>query len=327
MTLLVVDLSSNNRTFDFGLANAQGCRSGYIKVGGDNLSPRYFSPSYAPRVDAAHSVGWSVGSYWITGGHDPDASALFMAAHLEAFGPADYIVLDNESLDDGNPYNDAEAAEWVRAAAADSGHPTSRILHYASKSLMDSHEWPELLATGCMFIIADYNGTPFVNHVPSTIPAERIVGHQYADNGNIGGASPVDLNAFTEAFLTNITTQGEDELSAAEVKTITDFIDQRIAASEDRNRRESRARVYQRHEIPGAPLWLAGPTFVPRAVADDTPTDHDRDILKGDSLLVDPGDFDRPQQISEAAWAVLVQEHDNFRNAIADAVVAKLAAK
>lgn len=121
--------------------------------------------------------------------------------------------------------------------------------------------------------------------------------------------------------------QGDDELSAEDVKAITDFVDQRVAASEQRNRRESRARVYQRHELPGAPLWIAGPTFVPRALADDTPVRHDRDILKGDSLLVDSGDFDRPQPISEAAWALLLEEHDRFRNAIADAVVAKLGTK
>jgi hypothetical protein len=31
-----------------------------------------------------------------------------------------------------------------------------------------------------------------------------VVGHQYADNGNIGGGGPVDLNAFTDSFFATI---------------------------------------------------------------------------------------------------------------------------
>jgi GH25 family lysozyme M1 (1,4-beta-N-acetylmuramidase) len=203
--ILGVDLSSNNAVFSFPQAQSQGCRTAYVKLGGDNI-PTYLSSSYAPRVDAAHAVGWPVGSYWITGGHNPDAAAAFFTAHLEAFGAPDYVVLDNESLDSGNVYNDAEAAEWVRQVHAHVGGNPARILHYGSKSFMESHAWPQLLATGCSFLIADYNGTPLQNHVPSTIPASRVVGHQYADNGNIGGGGPVDLNAFVDSFLSTIST-------------------------------------------------------------------------------------------------------------------------
>lgn len=198
--ILGVDLSSNNPNFNFALAQTQGVRTAYIKLGGDNI-PEYYSPSYAPRVDAAHGLGWPVGSYWITGGHNPDGAAAFFDAHLRNFGAPDYVVLDNETLDSGNTYTDAEAAEWVRVVHGFIGGDPSRILHYGSKSFMASHAWPLLLTTGCSFIIADYNGTPLVNHVPATIPASRVVGHQYADNGNFGGAS-VDANAFTDNFLT-----------------------------------------------------------------------------------------------------------------------------
>jgi GH25 family lysozyme M1 (1,4-beta-N-acetylmuramidase) len=201
--ILGVDLSSNNPVFNFALAQSQGCRTAYIKEGGDNI-PRYISGSYAARVDAAKQMGWQVGSYWITGGHDPAAAADFAAAHLEAFGPADYIVLDNETLDSGNVYNDAEAAAWVRQTLTHVGGNPARILHYGSKSFIESHAWPQLLATGCSFLIADYNGTPLQNHIPSTIPASRVVGHQYADNGSIGGAL-VDVNAFVDSFLLTIT--------------------------------------------------------------------------------------------------------------------------
>lgn len=121
--------------------------------------------------------------------------------------------------------------------------------------------------------------------------------------------------------------QQGDEFDMASLEDLSRIVDERISLSEQRNRRETRARVYQR-TINGQPqLWVAGPTFVPRKVADDTTARHDKDILKGDTLLVDAGDFASPQTISETAWAVLIEEHDRFRNAIADAVVAKLAAK
>lgn len=214
--ILGVDLSSNNAVFNFPLAQSQGCRTAYVKLGGDNI-PTYASGSYAPRVAAAKAVGWPVGSYWITGGHNPDAAAAFFTAHLAAFGPADYVVLDNEALDSGNVYNDAEAAEWVRQVHAHIGGNPARILHYGSKSFMESHQWPQLLATGCSFLIADYNGTPLQNHVPSTIPPSRVVGHQYADNGSIGGGGPVDLNAFTDSFFAIVNSAA---LSATPIKEV-----------------------------------------------------------------------------------------------------------
>lgn len=129
----------------------------------------------------------------------------------------------------------------------------------------------------------------------------------------------------TTAGVNGATIIQEDDLSAEDVAAINAHTDTRISQAEGRFRREIRARVYKRTELLGAPLWIAGPTFVPRAVAKDNATRHDQDILKGDTLLVDAGDFIAPQEISETAWAVLIEEHDRFRNAIADAVVAKLA--
>lgn len=153
---------------------------------------------------------------------------------------------------------------------------------------------------------------------PATVP---LALQQTTDNPPIAGT---DYNLIFDTSSFAGATQGDDELSAADVKAITDFVDQRIGASESRNRRETRARVYQRHELPNAPLWIAGPTFVPRALQPNTPERYDQACLQGDTLLVDPGDFARPQPISEVAWKLLIEEHDNFRNAIADAVVAKL---
>lgn len=133
----------------------------------------------------------------------------------------------------------------------------------------------------------------------------------------------LDTTATAGGSASLIRTDDDEMLSQEAQDFITNAIDARVTASEQRNRRESRARVYQRHELPGAPLWVAGPTFVPRAVAADVPELHDQNCLKGDTLLVDAGDFARPQQISEIAWGLLIQEHENFRNAIAEAVYAR----
>lgn len=152
-------------------------------------------------------------------------------------------------------------------------------------------------------------------------------------NGQTIGGGTVDLCTIFDAANYGMASagstsiEGEDELSAEDVKAITTFVDKRLAAAEQRDRRESRARVFQRHELPGAPIWIVGHGFEPRPLAEDTPQRHDKDILKGDTLLVDAGDFDRPQQISEAAWSVLIEEHDRHLDAIAERVAAKLASK
>lgn len=295
MTILGVDLSSNQGSFNFQTAWNQGVRACYIKLGGDNIA-RYESGVYAARVDAAHAVGMKVGSYWLTGKHDAGAAADFFAAHLHSFGAPDFVVLDNEALDSGNIYNDHEAATWVNEVHAHIGGDPRRILHYANTSLMNSHAWPELLATGCSFLIANYNGTPFGgSFAPHTIPLNRIVGHQYADNGNIGGWSPVDLNAFTDtAFNYN----QEDSLSAAEVAEIKAYINSQTQYLAEIVRRESRMRLYQN---------TATKQFMVASIQSGR-----YEILGGQSELdslvangyleIAVGDSKKPQQVDQTRW-------------------------
>lgn len=134
-----------------------------------------------------------------------------------------------------------------------------------------------------------------------------------------GAATPITertdddemLTKEAQDFITNTVAAVVDSHANA----ITAAIDARIGVAEQRNRRESRpARVYKRAD---GSLWIAGPTVVPRPVAADTATRHDRDILKGDSLLVDAGDFTSPQPISDEAWKVLEEEHARFRDYLA----------
>jgi hypothetical protein len=196
------DVSSSQGSFNFATAFQQGHRACYIKLGGDNI-PEYVSGSYAQRVDAARGSNFIVGHYWITGGHSPASAAAFYVRNLRGVTGKDFFVLDNERLDSGNPYNDAETALWVKTVASLLGVSTSRIFVYGSKYFFQGQSWTETLATGARFIIANYTGTPFSGgFAPNNIPADRIVGHQYTDSANVGGWSPVDMNAFTDNAFT-----------------------------------------------------------------------------------------------------------------------------
>lgn len=287
----------------------------------------FVQDTLAEDVANARAAGKEVAFYHFNGPEtlDPTASAQFFWAAIEPyFRPGDLTALDVESSSGGKvpPVSPVWAHAFDTEVARLRGLSTqeARVGTYGNRSDMRQPGWGAVEASGSWLWLA----------APGGYPENTPVGEwshwtilQYSSAGGIDR----DQSQLSFSQIAGATTQGDDELSAEDVKAITDFVDQRVAASEQRNRRETRARVYQRHELPGAPLWIAGPTFVPRALAADTPARHDRDILKGDTLLVDSGDFDRPQPISEAAWEVLIEEHDRFRNAIADAVVAKLGTK
>lgn len=206
--LLGPDLNSYKTGFNFGLAHSQGCSVMYAKLGGNNLpgnSP-YVSQSYAGFVDQARSAGWRVGHYWLTGGYDPAGSARFFLANLRNPKPGDFYVLDDEQLDSGRQWSDAEAAIWFRIVGAVVGF--DNLFLYGSKNNdLGIHPWPQTLALGVKVISAIYNDQPLVNHIPATIPAKYVKGHQYADNGSFGGLS-VDMNAFTDDAFTSTLAAG-----------------------------------------------------------------------------------------------------------------------
>lgn len=203
--LLGPDLNSYKTGFDFGLATSQGCSVMYAKLGGNNLpgNKPHVSGSYPGFIDQARAAGWRCGHYWLTGGNDLAGSARFYLDNLRNPEPDDFYVLDNEQLDAGCQWSDAESAIWFETITADPRVNPDHLFLYGSKNNdLGIHPWPLTLALGVNVISANYNGRPLVNHVPGTIPADRVKGHQYADNGPFGGLS-VDMNAFTDdAFVT-----------------------------------------------------------------------------------------------------------------------------
>jgi hypothetical protein len=194
------DLNSWKSTFDFGAAARQEqIAFSYNKLGGNNIanaagirSP-YVSGSYPSLTARTHAVGWRAGHYWVTGGTDIVGAARFFLANLYDFRPGfDFAVLDNETLDDGRTWTDGECAVWWDIV----GPVTKLNFQYSSK--YNFSPLPLTLARGVKVISADYNGTEDITSaIPGVIPADKVVGHQFADNYNIGGLS-VDYNVFTD---------------------------------------------------------------------------------------------------------------------------------
>lgn len=209
MTISAFDVDSYNKPgFDFGIAYAEGYRAGYIKLGGDNLNPRYCGSGYQAQFDAFAAQPFEHrGCYWVTGGSDPVASAQFYLAHRDPRTTFD--VLDNETLDDGWSWSDDEACAFFDVLIAAG---LTDLWQYGSRdSLWNQHEWPGLEARGIKAIVAIYNDAPFQNIYPATYPAALVKGHQFTSSATIGGLGAIDENAFTDDAFTGAQTTTEEE--------------------------------------------------------------------------------------------------------------------
>lgn len=198
--LIGPDTNSYKVGFDYRLAKAQGCTVTYVKLGGNNISGNapYFSDSYATFVDDARAAGYSnVGHYWVVGGNDMEGAARFFAARIRNRQASDFFVLDNEQLDAGRRWTDAESARWFRVVGDLFGYK-NLFLYGSRDNDLGRHAWPECLALGVKVISAVFNNRPLTNYVPSTIPASAVKGHQYTSSANVGGKIAIDMNAFLD---------------------------------------------------------------------------------------------------------------------------------
>lgn len=213
MALLVIDTGSTQRDLDFAAAFNAGWQDVYVKMGGDNVDT-YVAPYYVQQVDRARVVGFRhIGHYWVPNADpsDPDVidtptqQADWMCDRLHDFRKAsDFIVLDNESLDGAIRFNDGQAAEFINRVKTRLGISGRQVFTYTGWYDGNGMAWPATLGTGTMFIIADYrmSSQPAFNFPNlSTIPRERIVGHQYGGammRTNSGGQVATDTNHFTD---------------------------------------------------------------------------------------------------------------------------------
>ncbi|HEY8838188.1 MAG TPA: GH25 family lysozyme [Dehalococcoidia bacterium] len=190
-----IDVGSSQAGLNFALAYAQGSRSCYVKLGGDNV-PRYVAPHYTAEVNAARAAGLRVGHYWVPDSlQDPTGAADYFVDHLHGWTTRDFVVLDNESLDGKRRYSDAQAAVWMNRVKARLHISGLQVKLYLGLADARSFSWPAALATGCDFIIAAYGYAPFAYDLRGKIPAARNHGHQYTSSGSIGGVT-IDVDAW-----------------------------------------------------------------------------------------------------------------------------------
>jgi hypothetical protein len=195
MTQNGIDTGTSQRNLDFGLARRMGMESNYVKLGGDN-SGRYVAPNYISEVDRSRAAGMRVGHYWVpSSAQDPAGAAEYFVSNLRGWTPADFVVLDNESLDGVGHYSDDQAAAWVNTVKARLGIGGRQVKVYLGLSVANSTTWDAVLNTGCGIIIAAYSYSPFAYSL-RTIPGNRNEGHQVG--GIVIGGISTDLDVWQD---------------------------------------------------------------------------------------------------------------------------------
>lgn len=211
MTIFGFDVDSYNKAgFAFQTAKNQGYRVALVKFGGMNLAGNapYMMNGYHAFAQAALDVGFDfVGDYLVTGGSNPAAAAQFWLRNRH--GGLSFHELDNEKLDDGNPWNDGQACVYFDTI----GTAADRWMYGSRDSLWNAGSWPGLASRKIKAHVAIYNGSPFQNVVPRTYPADLVLAHQYTSSASIGGLGAVDANAFADnAFITKLTPGRGDDM-------------------------------------------------------------------------------------------------------------------
>ena len=278
----VIDTASFQRDLDLALPFADGFVDIYVKMGGDNVDT-YEAPYYEQQVNAAAELGFvHIGHYWVPDGNPddrddvdtPTQQADYMLERLHGWDPATgFVVLDNENLDGAIRFDDAQAAEFVERIKAVRGIPGRQVFFYTNLSDARAHEWPLLLATGCVFIIAAPSYAPGEYPEIPTIPADRIVGHQYGtrtwggvvtdvnvfhdDAFDYGGGNPVSLEQKAREFAARYPTSGSHP-SGGDNDWDQDCgrVCYRFASSIGWSKRPNEGSVYSAYAVAMASGWL-----------------------------------------------------------------------
>lgn len=106
----------------------------------------------------------------------------------------------------------------------------------------------------------------------------------------------------------------EDELSAADVKAITSYIDQRLAASEGRDRRETRYRVWRNNQTKNYMIGsyengnykLLGGTIQQQE-------SELASLSTNGYLMVDAGDVASPQGVEASIWSNIIAKFEEIK--------------
>jgi len=199
----VIDTGTSQRNLNFQIPWDANYRTVYIKAGGDNVDT-YEAPWYGKQEAAARPMGYRIGHYWVPDANPGDADLIDTAPEQAAYfvnllrnwTARDFVVLDNENLDGGWRFGDAQTAEWIETVKALLAIPGRQVIVYTTLSDARAITWERTLATGAVFLVAapSYPAGQWPD-LP-TIPRDRIVGHQYGVR-DFGGVV-TDVNVFTD---------------------------------------------------------------------------------------------------------------------------------
>ena len=193
--------SYNKPNFNFDAAFNEGYGTAIVKLGGNNLAGNqpYRMNGY-PDFANKQAKFPIRGAYWVTGGGDPHAAAVFYAQNRAPWTNLD--IIDNEKLDSGNPWNDGQCAVFFDTLASFQ-LPNYNPWMYGSRDALWKAvgPWPQLQARRILALIAFYNGAPLQN-IGTNYDGALTKGHQFTSSATIGGSGNIDANAFTaDAFL------------------------------------------------------------------------------------------------------------------------------
>ncbi|ASD24247.1 peptidase M23 (plasmid) [Cryobacterium sp. LW097] len=182
-----VDVGTSQRGFDFQALRAAGYQFAIVKAGGSNVVPTYVAPHYVTEVSRVRAAGLLVGHYWMVGSNTPAVDAAYFLDNLFDYRAGDILALDNEAINTGRKWTDAEAAVFMRAVKTRLGYVP---FMYINRADLSGSSWPEVRALGAKLWIAAPDGVPGTVNI--TAFSDWAI-HQYSWTGNQNGTD-VDLN-------------------------------------------------------------------------------------------------------------------------------------
>ncbi|MFC5931987.1 peptidase M23 [Cryobacterium melibiosiphilum] len=201
-----VDVATSQRNLDFQALKNAGYQYAIVKAGGSNVVPTYVAPHYTAEVGRARAAGLLVGHYWMVGSNSPAADAAFFLGNLYDYRSGDLLALDNEAINSGRLWTDAEAATFMRAVKSKLGYVP---FMYINRADLSQSSWTEVRALNAKLWIAAPDGVP--GSVNISAFSEWAI-HQYSWTGNQNGIE-IDLNVAKISAFAGLTPPPNGETS------------------------------------------------------------------------------------------------------------------
>ncbi|APZ81745.1 peptidase domain protein [Rathayibacter phage NCPPB3778] len=205
-----IDISRLQTGIDLNAAKREGIEFVFVKASGGNTGSLYRADGYSQNIGAVRTAGLKAGHYHVSGGASGSDAGRYFAQNLIGYQSGDALILDNEVLDDGRLYGDAEAADFMNAVK--SVIPNANLFLYLSASDLRSRDWSRTTSLAKVWVASysnddgnrhdvDTGGKPWAIHQYSSnrLVAGRRVDANYSPlsiNELFGGVSPMGYNPF-----------------------------------------------------------------------------------------------------------------------------------